>query len=326
MATTPSPTKTQKKSDPVLEQVSSSSGSVAAGSTFLSTVLDNSQDNGQAATWDKIFVPKADLPSGVNLVVQVRTGNTATPDSTWSAWTAVANGGAVPNAGARYLQYRVSLNIPSGQTVRLPVGFDIDVTSVASTQPHASTKNDRVASLPTASGPVLTGIPGMSPTKPSVSPVVCDAGQGMTWQSLSWTTASLPSGATMVLEVSTGDTSTPDRTWSSWTPVANCVESRFQSWNSDDSVHVLVRLQTSSARFKSFSPYPGKERFRSHTQGEFPKTIRQLYERVKQGLPLGFGNGIFNSAPRFDRYSGRREVNHSFEIQGAFPLTHRRKQ
>ena len=123
----------------------------------------------------------------------------------------------------------MSLNIPSGQTVRLPVGFDIDVTSVASTQAHASTKNDRVASLPTASAPVLTGISapvnggnlGMSPTKPSVSPDVYDAGQGMTWQSLSWTAPSLLSNATLVLEVSTGNTATPDRTWSSWTPVAN---------------------------------------------------------------------------------------------------------
>ena len=77
-------------------QVLSSSGSVFVGNPFLSTVLDTSQDNGQAATWDKIFVPKADMPSGVNPVVEVRTGNTAMPDSTWSAWTAVANGGAVP--------------------------------------------------------------------------------------------------------------------------------------------------------------------------------------------------------------------------------------
>ena len=220
VVTTPSPTKTQKKSDPVLEQVSSSSGSVAAGSTFLSTVLDNGQ-NGQAATWDKFFVSKVDLPAGVKLLVQVSTGNTPTPDSTWSPWTAVNHGNAVPKANARYLQYRVSLNIPSGQTVRLPVGFDIDVTSVANTKAHESKGTDRVGSLPTASAPVLTGIPGMSPTKPSVSPDVYDAGQGMTWQSLSWTTASLPSGATMVLEVSTGDTSTPDRTWSAWTAVAN---------------------------------------------------------------------------------------------------------
>ena len=186
-------------------------------STFISTVLDA----GQASTWDKIFVPKADLPPGVKLVVEVRTGNTPTPDSTWSAFVEVHHGDAVPKADARYLQYSVSLDIPPSKAVRLPVPFEIDLTSVANTKAHEPKGTDRVGSLPTASAPVLTGIPGMSPTEPSVSPDVYDAGQGMTWQSLSWTTASLPSGATMVLEVSTGDTSTPDRTWSAWTAVAN---------------------------------------------------------------------------------------------------------
>ena len=87
---------------------------------------------------------------------------------------------------------------------------------------------DRVASLPTASAPVLTGsapvltgIPGMLPTKPSVSPDVYNAGSGKIWSSLSWTTAGLPSGATLVVEVSTGNTPTPDKTWSPWTAVAN---------------------------------------------------------------------------------------------------------
>ena len=199
------------------DQVFSSSGSVAAGSTFLSTVLDA----GQVSTWDKIFVPKADLPPGVKLVVEVRTGNTPTPDSTWSAFVEVHHGDAVPKADARYLQYSVSLDIPPSKAVRLPVPFEIDLTSVANTKAHEPKGTDRVASLPTASAPVLTGTPGISPTEPSMSPDVYDAGQGMTWQSLSWTTASLPSGATLVLEVSTGDTPTPDRTWSAWTAVAN---------------------------------------------------------------------------------------------------------
>ena len=216
--TTPSSNNSQKHSNTLqFDQVFSSSGSVAAGSTFLSTVLDA----GQVSTWDKIFVPKADLPPGVKLVVEVRTGNTPTPDSTWSAFVEVHHGDAVPKADARYLQYSVSLDIPPSKAVRLPVPFEIDLTSVANTKAHEPKGTDRVASLPTASAPVLTGTPGISPTEPSMSPDVYDAGQGMTWQSLSWTTASLPSGATLVLEVSTGDTPTPDRTWSAWTAVAN---------------------------------------------------------------------------------------------------------
>ena len=178
-------------------------------------------------------MPQADLPSGVNLVVEVRTGNTPTPDSTWSAWSAVSNGGAVPNADARYLQYRVSLNIPSGQTVRLPVGFNIDVTSVANTDAHEPNKNDQIASLPQVSAPVLKGIAapvnvgtvgnqGVSPNEPLVSNDVYNAGSGKIWSSLSWTTAGLPSGETLVVEVRTGNTPTPnDGNSSPWTAVAN---------------------------------------------------------------------------------------------------------
>ena len=211
------------------EQVASSSGSVAAGNTFLSMVLDNSP-NGQTAIWDKLFVSKADLPTGVSLDVQVRTGNTPNPnDGTWSLWTAVNHGDAVPNANARYLQYQVSLSIPPGQTVQMPVDFEIDVTSVANTKAHESTNNDQVTSLPTVSAPVLAGIAapvtvgdsGVPPTEPLVSDNVYDAGQGNVWQSLSWTAPSLPSNATLVVEVSTGYTATPDRTWSAWTPVSN---------------------------------------------------------------------------------------------------------
>ena len=134
---------------------------------------------------------------------------------------AVNHGNAVPNADARYLQYRVSLDIPPGKSVRLPVPFDIDVTSVANTEAHEPTRTDRVASLPTVSAPVLAGNPGVSPTKPFVSPDVYDAGQGDDLEVALLDAASLPSGATLVVEVSTGNTPTPDRTWSAWTAVAN---------------------------------------------------------------------------------------------------------
>ncbi|MGZ8753159.1 MAG: hypothetical protein ACXW1S_09270, partial [Acidimicrobiia bacterium] len=40
--------------------------------------------------------------------VQIRTGNTPTPDGTWSAFTTVTSGGSVGRT-ARYSQYRVTL-------------------------------------------------------------------------------------------------------------------------------------------------------------------------------------------------------------------------
>jgi hypothetical protein len=63
------------------------------------------------------------VPAGTTLAVETRSGNTATPDSSWSAWAAVANGQAVASPGTRYLQYRLTLT--SNSTSVTPVLFDI---------------------------------------------------------------------------------------------------------------------------------------------------------------------------------------------------------
>jgi hypothetical protein len=41
--------------------------------------------------------------------VQTRSGNTATPDGSWSAWSSVSNGGTIASPAGRYLQYQVTL-------------------------------------------------------------------------------------------------------------------------------------------------------------------------------------------------------------------------
>ena len=55
------------------------------------------------ATWTSA------IPSGTALAVSVRTGNTATPDGTWSGFSPLTTSGAQVAATARYLQYRVTL-------------------------------------------------------------------------------------------------------------------------------------------------------------------------------------------------------------------------
>ena len=152
----------------------------------MSTVLDA----GQAATSDKIFVPKADLPLGVKLVVEIRTGNTPTPDPTWSAWSAVGNGGAIPGPKARYLQYSVSLTIRPGIPLKLPIPFEIDITSVANKKvyQHSKTNQGVSSSVPV----VAAGVPVLSS--------IIDLGQAKSLKAVSWT-APLPSGATLVVEV-----------------------------------------------------------------------------------------------------------------------------
>ncbi len=76
--------------------------SYPASGTFTSTVFDA----GRAATWGTASWT-ATLPANTTLVIQTRSGNTATPDSSWSSWTTVGNGGTVASPSSRYLQYQV---------------------------------------------------------------------------------------------------------------------------------------------------------------------------------------------------------------------------
>ncbi|MGZ5398988.1 MAG: DUF4082 domain-containing protein [Nocardioides sp.] len=74
----------------------------AANGTFSSRVFDA----GQASRWG-VVTPDADAPAGTTLEVQVRTGDTATPDETWSGFITVAGGQAPTTPAGRYLQYRL---------------------------------------------------------------------------------------------------------------------------------------------------------------------------------------------------------------------------
>jgi hypothetical protein len=75
----------------------------APSGTFVSQVFDA----GSNATWGAVNW-SANVPSGASLLVEISVGNSATPDGTWSAFTAVANGGSV-NLSGRYVRYRITL-------------------------------------------------------------------------------------------------------------------------------------------------------------------------------------------------------------------------
>ncbi len=79
---------------------------------------------GGTTTWGAVNWTES-KPASTNVVVEVRTGNTPTPDGTWSAWTAVANGGMVPGGPTRYIQYQVSLS--TGDIVVTPEVSDITI-------------------------------------------------------------------------------------------------------------------------------------------------------------------------------------------------------
>ncbi|HET7486305.1 MAG TPA: DUF4082 domain-containing protein [Acidimicrobiales bacterium] len=87
----------------------------ASTGTFTSRVLDaGSTMTWTTATWN------ADLPTGTSVSVSVATGDTPTPDATWSAFNPLSGSGASVGVAARYLQYRLTLSTTAaGQTPAL---------------------------------------------------------------------------------------------------------------------------------------------------------------------------------------------------------------
>src|SRR5262249_20340413 len=74
----------------------------AASASFTSAVLDAASTvNWTGAAWT------GTTPAGTAVVLSVRSGNTAVPDGTWTAYT-VASSGTINTTG-RYLQYRLDL-------------------------------------------------------------------------------------------------------------------------------------------------------------------------------------------------------------------------
>ena len=72
----------------------------AADGTFTSRVFNA----GNNADWGTV-TDDAQTPAGTTLGIEVRTGATATPDDTWSAWAPVASGDDIVGT-APYAQYR----------------------------------------------------------------------------------------------------------------------------------------------------------------------------------------------------------------------------
>ncbi|PYQ83306.1 MAG: hypothetical protein DMG03_14300, partial [Acidobacteria bacterium] len=92
----------------------------AASTTFTSRVFDA---NGPVA-WGALAWT-ADTPAGTSLTVRVHTGNTPTPDGTWTPFTGVgANGGAIGTT-ARYVQYKADLTATDPS--QTPVVYDVTI-------------------------------------------------------------------------------------------------------------------------------------------------------------------------------------------------------
>jgi methionine-rich copper-binding protein CopC len=78
-------------------------GPYAASGTFTSRVLDGKAQVGwDALTWISV------VPTGTTVVMRARTGDTATPDGSWSAYATIPSSGGLVNKTSRYIQYQLS--------------------------------------------------------------------------------------------------------------------------------------------------------------------------------------------------------------------------
>jgi methionine-rich copper-binding protein CopC len=98
------------------------------GGNFTSAVLNA----GATASWGTVNWT-AIYPPGTIMVVETRSGNTATPDASWSNWTMAYNAGPVFSPDAQYLQYRVTFyttdpTLPGSPSDTLPTAVLNDIT------------------------------------------------------------------------------------------------------------------------------------------------------------------------------------------------------
>jgi uncharacterized cupredoxin-like copper-binding protein len=99
----------------------------AATGTYLSRVFDG----GPSAAWGSASW-SATVPTGAGLTISVRTGNTPTPDASWTTFVPLTGSGASVAATSRYLQYRAVLTTtkPYDPTA-IPVLNDITIARTA---------------------------------------------------------------------------------------------------------------------------------------------------------------------------------------------------
>jgi Domain of unknown function (DUF4082)/Bacterial Ig-like domain/Bacterial Ig domain/Purple acid Phosphatase, N-terminal domain/FlgD Ig-like domain/Cohesin domain len=97
-----------------------------ASGTFTSRVFDAGAPKAWGVvSWD------ADLPTATSLGIDVRTGDVAVPDGTWSAWNTIASSGASVGATTRYVEYRARLATTDPTVTPALRDLSIQCTAVA---------------------------------------------------------------------------------------------------------------------------------------------------------------------------------------------------
>lgn len=87
-------------------------------------------DAGDERTVWGTLAAAVDQPAGTAIQLETRTGNTPTPDASWSDYRALGAGGAIQSPSARYIQYRALLSTSDPHVtpnlLRTDLIYDID--------------------------------------------------------------------------------------------------------------------------------------------------------------------------------------------------------
>ncbi len=101
--------------------------------SFQSAVFDA----GSSATWLNLSWD-ALTPANTSLALSYRTGNTAIPDNTWSAFAPVGNSGGSLAGASRFIQYEADLN--TSDLTQTPVLEDVTISYTLSNAPSITTQ------------------------------------------------------------------------------------------------------------------------------------------------------------------------------------------
>ncbi len=138
------------QSAPIVNSVDLNNGYYSQ-SVFTSTIIDA----GTQVSWDELTLSSS-TPGSSSVVAYTRTGNTSTPDGTWSDWQAINSPIASPD-NTQYIQYKLVLNSdqfnsPSVDAVTITYNTGSSSTPT-STPTTTSTNTDTNPSPPSVDDP-----------------------------------------------------------------------------------------------------------------------------------------------------------------------------
>ncbi|HSL00487.1 MAG TPA: N,N-dimethylformamidase beta subunit family domain-containing protein [Rubrobacteraceae bacterium] len=163
----------------------------ASAGAFTSRAFDAEN---QGAEWLKL-VNNSRRPDGTSVSFETRSGESATPDDSWSSWEAVASDGEIASPPGRYVQYRANLSATGDRSASpavedVTLNFWLDETAPdRPSKPDLAAESDSGASdsddVTNATTPTLTGTAESGSTvevfADGVSLGTAKAGRGGNW-------------------------------------------------------------------------------------------------------------------------------------------------